>query len=82
MTRPRGCGTPDGAELFALKGHAELSKRAFSPDGARLLTGSDDNTARLWDARTGAELLALKGHADAHERGLQPRRRAPPHRLL
>ncbi|MEX0585371.1 MAG: hypothetical protein WD176_01915, partial [Pirellulales bacterium] len=27
---------------------------AFSPQGDRVLTGSQDNTARLWDARTGA----------------------------
>jgi WD40 repeat protein len=26
------------------------------------LTGSDDGTVRVWDARTGAELLALQGH--------------------
>jgi WD40 repeat protein len=31
----------------------------------RLVTGSDDRTARVWDARTGAELLILKEHADA-----------------
>jgi hypothetical protein len=28
------------------------------------VTGSADNTARVWDAKSGAELLALKGHAD------------------
>ena len=37
---------------------------AFSADGERILTGSDDKTARLWDAKTGAEIYALKGHTD------------------
>src|SRR5438270_177764 len=37
----------------------------FSPDGQRLATASDDNTAKVWDARTGQELLALKGHTRA-----------------
>jgi WD40 repeat protein len=35
---------------------------AFSPDGTRILTGSDDQTARVWNARTGTPQLELKGH--------------------
>jgi WD40 repeat protein len=34
---------------------------AFSPDGKRVLTGSDDNAARLWDAATGEAVATLKG---------------------
>ncbi len=34
----------------------------MTPDGARIVTGSQDNTARVWDAKTGAELLKLQGH--------------------
>jgi WD40 repeat protein len=35
---------------------------AFSPDGSRLVSGSLDNTIRLWDASTGAEIRRLGGH--------------------
>jgi WD40 repeat protein/Flp pilus assembly protein TadD len=35
---------------------------AFSPDGTRIVTGSADRTAKVWDARTGAPLLDLQGH--------------------
>jgi WD40 repeat protein len=38
---------------------------AYSPDGQRLVTGSDDNTAKVWDAKTGTELLTLKGHTSS-----------------
>jgi len=38
---------------------------AFSPDGDRVLTGCDDNTARLWDARTGQPLGAPMQHHDS-----------------
>ena len=37
---------------------------SFSPDGTRIVTGSWDQTAKVWDVRTGALLLDLKGHTD------------------
>jgi WD40 repeat protein len=35
---------------------------AFSPDGRRLLSGSDDQTLRLWDAESGQEIRSFAGH--------------------
>ena len=32
---------------------------AFSPDGERVVTASDDGTARIWDAESGAQLEIL-----------------------
>jgi hypothetical protein len=32
---------------------------AWSPDGKRILSGSDDWTAKIWDAATGAEIMTL-----------------------
>ena len=40
---------------------ARSGASAFSGDGKRLLTGSVDKTAKVWDAATGADLLTLKG---------------------
>src|SRR5262249_9776048 len=51
------------ADLLTLKGHTErVSSASFSADGSRIVTGSLDQTAKVWDARSGAELLTLKGH--------------------
>jgi WD40 repeat protein len=44
-------------------GHkGQVLHAAFSPDGRRLLTCSDDKTARIWDAATGEQLHELGGH--------------------
>ena len=49
--------------LFTLYGHtSSVFSVSFSPDGRRIATGSEDNTAKVWDARTGTSLLELKGH--------------------
>jgi WD40 repeat protein len=38
---------------------------AFSPDGSHIVSASEDNTLKLWDAKTGAELATLTGHTKA-----------------
>ena len=62
----RGCGTPRPARrssgFEALR--SPVIQRAFSPDGTRIVTASDDNTARLWDAATGAPIGAPMKHED------------------
>lgn len=50
-------------ESIVLKEHtAPLWSASFTPDGRRLVTVSDDHTARVWDAQTGAPLWTLRGH--------------------
>ena len=39
-----------------------------------------DNTAKVWDAKSGAEVLTLKGHTARHFGVVQPRRLAGRHR--
>jgi len=48
---------------MTLRGHDEVVYLvAFSPDGKRIISGSHDNTIKVWDAETGDELMTLRGH--------------------
>jgi WD40 repeat protein len=52
-------------ELAVLEGHSDCVRSlAFSPNGAHIVSGSDDKTVRMWDAHTGKELAVLEGHSD------------------
>jgi tetratricopeptide (TPR) repeat protein len=47
-----------------LRGHRDIVETAaFSPDGRRIVTASDDGTVRIREAATGHEVLVLNGHA-------------------
>ena len=37
----------------------------FSRDGSRIVTASDEGTARLWDAAAGKEIAVMRGHEGA-----------------
>jgi WD40 repeat protein len=56
---------PRGARrILSFEGYSDwVSAVAFSPDGKRLLIGTWDDTARLWDTDSGTQLPPLRGHA-------------------
>ena len=57
-----------GQEMLTLKGPAGgVNSVAFSPDGNRLASTSQDKTVKVWDAISGQETLTLKGHTDQVE---------------
>ena len=55
------CGSP--CLRRTLRGHyGRVWSVAWSPDGTRLASASDDRTARVWDAATGQPIHMLRGH--------------------
>ena len=41
-----------------------MTSVAFSQDGSRVVSGSDDETVRIWNAATGEVEAEMKGHTD------------------
>jgi WD40 repeat protein len=51
--------------LRAISHHGPVYSVAFSLDGRRIASGSDDVVVRIWDSHTGAAILdPLQGHSD------------------
>ena len=49
----------------SLQGHANAVQCGiWSPDGAEIASASNDNTVRIWDAKTGACIHVLHEHSD------------------
>ena len=62
LIRPR----ESRAIVMTLIGHTGgVNSAAYSPDGKRIVSASDDKTLKIWDAKAGKELLTLKGHIDS-----------------
>ena len=51
--------------LVAFSPHGVIASASYSPDGSKIVTGSWDFSARIWDANTGADLRKLAGD-DGH----------------
>jgi uncharacterized protein with WD repeat len=52
--------------LQTLEGHSDkVWSVAFSPDSKQVVSGSEDQTVRLWDTATGAALQTFKGHSES-----------------
>ncbi|MBQ4396499.1 MAG: TIR domain-containing protein, partial [Clostridia bacterium] len=58
-------GAKAGMKNLLCQGHSgSVTSVAFAPDGKTFLSGSYDNTVRVWDSATGQCLRVCEGHSD------------------
>ena len=52
-----------GKETYTLEGHKSfITAIATTPDERYAISGSYDNTLKVWDLKTGKETYTLEGH--------------------
>ena len=62
---PTPTSLPLGATLYIYRRHTGgVNAVEWSPDGKRIVSGSDDHTSQVWDASTGGHILIYRGHSD------------------
>ena len=55
---------PRGRAIRTLQGHSQsVTAVAVTPDGQRAVSGSADQTLKVWDLAAGRELRTLEGHS-------------------
>ena len=57
-----GSGMSNPEVVFNVGHSASIESIAYSPDGAYIASGSEDNTIKLWEVETGRLLRTLRGH--------------------
>ena len=50
--------------LMAIQTNREIFAVAYSKDGSKIVSGSEDESLQVWDTSTGAVLQQLNGHSD------------------
>ncbi len=59
----RNDGPPASGAVRSFPGHNNtVWSVAITPDGQRIVSGSADNSARVWDMSSGKELIRFEGH--------------------
>jgi WD40 repeat protein/serine/threonine protein kinase len=53
---------PTGRQLLNFSPHATVASAGFSPNAQRVVTGSWDNSAKIWNVETGRVDIKLEGH--------------------
>lgn len=54
-----------GQKLFTLQGHSSaITCVAISKDGTKVLTGSNDQSVKLWDLYTGKNIATFTNNTD------------------
>lgn len=62
---PEATPTAFNTPLFTYTGHSKaVNAVAWSPDGKRIASGSQDETVQVWNADDGSNVLAYTGHSD------------------
>lgn len=58
---------PSIPDLYTYRGHSgSVDAVAWSPDGKRSASGSDDHTVQVWDAVNGGNVFTYRGHGTSH----------------